>query len=504
MKKDRKLYEKISDEILPAIGGKDNAIEAFHCATRLRIALKDVSKVDKDTLSNIELVKGVNINKNQLQIIFGAGLVDKVTDVFVQHTGIKYYSVDSGNDSNSTDTETETKEEEKGFFQKFIDDLTGVFTEILPGILAAGILIGLNNLLTQKIFGSESLVQMFPGISGISTIVNLGSSGIFAMLPLIVVYSATKRYGGRPVLGLAIGAVMMSSSLPAMSDVQTGAAKAVIANLFGWKLSLTNFGGQIIVALIMGWVIAKLDNFFQKKLPGVIQFVLSPMLTILISSFILFMLVGPIGVTLSTWITNGLVWMSQSLGIFGYIIFGGIQQLIVITGLHNMFGAIETQLISTTSYDFLNPLFSGALMGQGGGVLAYLFLNRKNAKAREISISAFFSILFGISEPALFGINIKHKYPLIGGCIGGAAAGAYIFLTKLTAVSFGTTGLPGIAIAAPQNNGYVNYILANLVGIAVGFLASLLVSKFATSKSNAKVADKKVKDTTEIGQVNVQ
>lgn len=182
--------------------------------------------------------------------------------------------------------------------------------------------------------------------------------------------------------------------------------------------------------------------------------------------------------------------MSQSLGIFGYIIFGGIQQLIVITGLHNMFGAIETQLISTTQYDFLNPLFSGALMGQGGGVLAFLFLNRKSAKSREISISAFFSILFGISEPALFGINIKHKYPLIGGCIGGAAAGAYIYLTKLTAVSFGTTGLPGIAIAAPQNNGYVNYILTNLVGIAVGFLASLVVAKFSTFESKAKVTNK--------------
>jgi len=500
MKNDRKLYEKISDEILPAIGGKDNAIEAFHCATRLRIAIKDTSKIDKDALSQIELVKGVNLNKNQLQIIFGAGLVDKVTDVFIQHTGIAYYSVDS--DSSITVKADSKTEDKKGFFQKFIDDLTGVFTEILPGILAGGILIGLNNLLTQKIFGAQSLVQMFPGISGISTIVNLGSSGIFAMLPLIVVYSATKRYGGRPVLGLAIGAVMMSASLPAMSDVQTGAAKAVIANIFGWKLSLTNFGGQIIVALIMGWVIAKLDNYFQKKLPGVIQFVLSPMLTILISSFILFMIVGPIGVTLSTWITNGLVWMSQSLGIFGYIIFGGIQQLIVITGLHNMFGAIETQLISTTKYDFLNPLFSGALMGQGGGVLAYFFLNRKNAKAREISISAFFSILFGISEPALFGINIKNKYPLIGGCIGGAAAGAYIYLTKLTAVAFGTTGLPGIAIAAPQNNGYLNYILTNLVGIAVGFLASLLVSKFSTSK--AKVAKtKKTVDKVPAEQLSV-
>ena len=186
---------------------------------------------------------------------------------------------------------------------------------------------------------------MFPGISGISQIIGIGAGGIFAMLPLIIAYSATKRYGGRPVLGLAIGTVMMSQSLPVMADVATHAAKPMIANVFGWHVSMTSFGGQIIVALIMGWLVAKLDNYFQKHLPGVIQFVLAPMLTILISSLALFLVVGPIGVTLSNWITTALLWVANTLGVFGYAAFSGVQQLIVITGLHNMFGAVETQLI---------------------------------------------------------------------------------------------------------------------------------------------------------------
>lgn len=484
MTKEEKDFKQIADAVVKAIGGKDNAVEAFHCATRLRINLKDVSKVNTDGLSELPLVKGVNLNttSNQLQLIIGPGLVDRATAYFVKYTGIAAQA--NQDDTGDTPEKENQGDKKRNWFQEFLDDLTGVFTEVLPAILAGGILIGLNNLLTQRIFGPEALIKMFPGISGISQIIGIGAGGIFAMLPLIIAYSATKRYGGRPVLGLAIGTVMMSQSLPSMSDVATHAAKPMMANVFVWQVSMTSFGGQIIVALIMGWLVAKLDNYFQKHLPGVVQFVLAPMLTILISSLALFLIVGPIGVTLSNWITTALLWVANTLGVFGYAAFAGVQQLIVITGLHNMFGAVETQLIATTGHDFLNPLMSVALMGQGGGVIAYFILNRKNKKAKEISISAFFSILFGISEPAIFGINLVKKYPLIGGCIGGAIAGAYVYLTKLTAVAFGTTGVTGIAIAAPQNNGYVNYFIANLIGLVFGCIFSLVIAKFINPDKN--------------------
>lgn len=500
MADETKTFKQITDTIIPAIGGKDNAIEAFHCATRLRINLKDTSKVDKETLMNMPLVKGVNINptNKQLQIIFGPGLVDRVTAYFIKHTGIPAAG-DSGDAEAVKEAGENDTKKKKGWFQNFLDDLTGVFTEILPGILAGGILIGLNNLLTQKVFGSQSIIQMVPGLSGVSKIIGIGAGGIFAMLPLIVCYSATKRYGGRPVLGLAIGAVMMSSSLPSMSDVATGAAKPMIANVFGWHVSMTSFGGQIIVALIMGWVVAKLDNYFQKHLPGVIQFVLAPMLTILFASLGLFLVIGPVGVALSKGITDALLWVANTLGVFGYAAFSGVQQLIVITGLHNMFGAVETQLLASTGHDFLNPLMSVALMGQGGGVVAYYILNHKNKKAREISISAFFSILFGISEPALFGINLEKKYPLVGGCIGGAIAGAFVYLVKLNAISFGTTGLTGIAIAAPEHNGYLMYFLANLIGVVFGCIFSLILSRFIKPSHEDEVGEK---DVSKYGQLN--
>lgn len=477
MADEKEAFKQIADAVVPAVGGKDNVAEVFHCATRLRINVKDTSLVKTDGLADLPLVKGVNLNptSKQLQLIIGPGLVDRATEFFTNYTGL-------GAPAKDEKTEEASEEAEKrNWFQKFLDDLTGVFTEALPAILAGGILLGLNNLLTQKIFGSQSLTQMMPGLSGISQIVNIGAGAVFGFLPLIIAYSATKRYGGRPVLGLAIGGTMLSSSLPSMSDVATKAAKPLIANVFGWHVSLTSFGGQVIVALMMGWLVAKLDNYFQKKLPGVIQFVLAPMLTLLISSLALFLVVGPIGVALSNGITAALLWIAKTFGVFGYAAFAGVQQLIVITGLHNMFGAVETQLIASTGHDFLNPLMSVALMGQGGGVIGYYLLNRKNAKAREVSMSAFFSILFGISEPALFGINLVHKYPLIGGCLGGAVAGAYVYLTKLTAVAFGTTGVTGIAIAAPQNNGYVNYFLANLIGLVAGCLFTLLMAKFVKS-----------------------
>lgn len=448
MKDEEKTFRKISDVIIPAIGGKDNAIEAFHCATRLRINLKDPSKVNKKILEGLPLVKGVNIENNQLQIIFGPGLVDKVTAYFIKYTGISAQPNQGNTDTKSTNTHT--KKNKIGWFSKFLNDLTGVFTGILPSILAAGILIGSNNILTQKIFDSRSIIQMVPGLSGISKIIGIGAGSIFAMLPLIICYSATKRYGGRPVLGLAIGTVMMSQSLPTMMNVKIGAAKPVIANVFGWKVSMTSFGGQIIVALIMGWLVAQLDKYFQKHLPGVIEYVLSPMLTILISTLALFLIIGPIGVTLSDWVTKALLWIAKTLGIFGYAIFSGIQQLIVITGLHNMLGAVEIQLTSATGHDFLNPLMSAALMGQGGGVVAYYILNHKDKKAKEISFSSFFSILFGISEPAIFGVTLKNRYPLIGGCLGGAMGGIYVYLSKLNAISFGAIALPGIALADPK------------------------------------------------------
>ena len=229
------------------------------------------------------------------------------------------------------------------------------------------------------------------------------------------------------------------------------------------------------MALLIGVVTAKLDIFFEKKVPEVIRLLVSPLLTTLVSSFLLFMIIGPVGRGLANGITAVLVWMTQHLGVIGYAVFSGVQQLIVITGLHHVFGAIESQLLVDTGRNFLNPLMSVAIIAQGGAVLGYLARNMKDAKAKELCIPSFISVLFGITEPALFGVNLRYRYPIIGGCLGGAVGGIIVYFTDLAALGFGTTVVPGIALADPVNNGYVNYIIAHVISLAAGFIFAFLI-----------------------------
>ena len=223
-----------------------------------------------------------------------------------------------------------------------------------------------------------------------------------------------------------------------------------------------------------GW----LHIFFERKVPEVIRLLVSPLLTTLVGALLLFTVIGPVGRGLSSGITNGLVWMTQNLGVVGYAVFSGLQQLVVITGLHHIFGAIEAQLLADTGRNFINPLMSVAIIAQGGAVLGYLVMHRKNAKVKELCIPSFISVLFGITEPALFGINLRYKFPIIGGCIGGAFGGIVVFFTNLAALGFGTTVVPGIALADPSGNGYINYIIAHAVAIVAGFFMTLILGKF--------------------------
>lgn len=490
MEKDLK---KVMAEVYQAVGGKDNIGSLTHCATRLRLVLKDNDKLNLKKAENVDLAKGAFVAGDQLQIIFGTGLVNEVHDVMAADLG------------QLKDFETATKAKQNPL-QKFVKSISDVFIEIMPCILAAALLMGLTSLLSTKgLFGSQSIVEMVPSISGLNRIVSIASSGIFAFLPMIVAYSATKRFGGRPALGLAIGAIMVSPNLADAYGVAQGAAQADVVSLFGLKVELVGFQGGIIIALMIGYIVAKLDVFFNKVLPDIIKFVLSPMLTILISALLLFLAIGPLGRALGDGLTGSLLWMAEHLGVFGYMIFAGVQQIIVITGLHHTFGAIEGQLLADTGRDFLNPLMSVALVAQGGATLGYMFLNRQNKKIKEVSISAFTSILFGISEPAIFGVTLKNRFPLIGGCLAGAMAGAYVYFTKLTAVGYGTTGLPGFTIVDPANNGYLNFVVAHLIAIALGIVFTMALGKVwsKNSEPDAVTSENELTDIQDEAQTKI-
>ncbi len=478
----RQRYEKISIELTKLVGGKDNIQGVAHCATRLRIVLKDNDLADLKAIEDVDLAKGVFVAGDQVQIIFGAGLVNDVYEVFADYNNMKNMSL--------SDLKTEANKKMNPL-QRIIKALSDVFVDIMPGILAAALLTGLSGVL-----GNLEFVKANETLFGINRLINISSGAIFGFLPLAVAYSACKRFGGRPILGIVIGCIMLSDSLANAYSAAQGTVEVTTLHIFGMGVELVGFQGGIIVALLMGFVTAKLDIFFEKKVPEVIRLLISPLLTTLVGALLLFTVIGPVGRGLSSGITNALVWMTQNLGVFGYAVFSGLQQLVVITGLHHIFGAIEAQLLADTGRNFLNPLMSVAIIAQGGAVLAYMVMHRKNVKTRELCIPSFISVLFGITEPALFGVNLRYRFPIIGGCIGGAMGGVVVYLTNLAAVGFGTTVVPGIALADPAGNGYVNYIIAHGVAIAGGFIMTLILGKFM-EKTPAETANKRQEEEPE-------
>ncbi len=462
-------YLAISKEIVENVGGKENIQGVAHCATRLRIVLVNNDLANMEALDNISKVKGAFMAGNQLQLIFGAGLVNDVYAVFADYTGMQNMSL------------SQLKEEsakKQNPVQAVVKALSDVFIGIMPAILAAALLSGITGVLS-----GIDVIKETPSLYALNRLASLASNGIFAILPMAVCYSAVKRFGGNPVLGMVVGAIMLDSSLANAYSAAQGTVIPEVLDLFGLHIEMIGFQGGIIIALMIGYITAKLDIFFNNKIPDVVKLLVAPLLTVFISTVLLFVVVGPVGRVLSNGLTNGLVWCTNNLGVIGFALFAGVQQLIVITGLHHIIGAVEAQLIATTGTNFINPLMSVALMGQGGAVLGYLMLNWKDLKARELCIPSFCSTLFGISEPAIFGVNLRYRYPLIGGCIGGAAAGAYVYFAKLTALGFGTTALPGLAIANPANHGYMNYIIAHVIALCVGWICAIILGKMAQKKN---------------------
>lgn len=477
----RKRYESIAAELTRLAGGKNNILGIAHCATRLRLVLEDNDKADIRAIEDVDLVKGVFVAGDQLQIIFGAGLVNDVCQVLAESLHMDSMSLG--------DLKTKANKRMNPL-QRAVKALSDVFIEIMPGILAAALLTGLSSVL-----GNLDFVQNNDTLYGLSRLINISSGAIFGFLPLCVAYSTVKRFGGRPIMGIVIGCIMLTNSLADAGAAAQGTVDVTTLHIFGLPVDLIGFQGGIIVALLIGIVTAKLDIFFEKKVPEVVRLLVSPLLTTLVSSFLLFMIIGPVGRGLADGITAALVWMTENLGVLGYAVFSGVQQLIVITGLHHVFGAVESQLLVDTGRNFLNPLMSVAIVAQGGAVLGYLVRNLKDAKAKELCIPSFVSVLFGITEPALFGVNLRYRYPIIGGCIGGAIGGVIVYFTDLAALGFGTTVVPGIALADPANNGYINYIIAHLIALGAGFAFAFLLGIGFSRKESASAEQSSVRNT---------
>lgn len=465
-------YKKVAQEINEALG-KDNLQAAAHCATRLRLVLKDSSKVNQVALDNMDAVKGTFEVNGQFQIIIGAGDVDKVYKELVALTSVKEVST-------SEAKEEATADKKQNPVMSFIKVLSDIFVPIVPALVAGGLLMALNNVLTaENLFGPQSVVQMYPVLEDYAGIINLLASAPFAFLPILVGFSATKRFGGNPYLGAAMGMAMVMPDLVNGYGVANAIADGSMTywHILGMDVAQAGYQGSVLPVLAVSWILATLEKFFHKRISNAFDFTFTPMLAIIITGFLTFTFVGPIMRGVSDGLTDGLVWLYDTTGAVGLGVFGLFYSPIVITGLHQSFPAIETTLlaeVAKTGGSFIFPVASMANVAQGGAALAIMLLT-KNEKQKSLATSASISALLGITEPAIFGVNLKLKFPFFCAMIASGVASAFIGLFHVLAVAMGPASVIGFISIAPKSIPY--FMIGIVISVVVAFVTTYVYGK---------------------------
>ena len=439
--------------MVEAIGGKENISSFAHCATRLRIMVVDKDKIDKDKVDNIEKVKGTMFNSGQFQIIFGTGTVNKVYEAVQGLGGVSESSV--------SDMKKEAAKQ-GNIVQRISRTFGDIFVPIIPVLVATGLFMGLRGLLTNenllKLLGTkpDSINPNFLLYTQVLT------DTAFIILPALVAWSAFKVFGGSPVLG----SMLISSSLPNAYQVASGDAHPIMFFKF---IPVVGYQGTVLPALFVGMIGAKLEKRLRKVIPDALDLLLTPFLVFLIMSTLGLFIIGPVFHSLETYILKATEWiLSLPLGIAGIII-GGLQQLIVVTGVHHVFNFLEIQLLAKDGFNQFNPLLSAAVAGQFGAVLA-VGVKTKDAKLKALALPSALSAALGITEPAIYGVNlIKGKgKPFLMGLAGGAAGGFLASIFGLKASGMAVTVLPGILLFL--NAQLPLYLISIIVGAGVSFV----------------------------------
>ncbi|MEX0380925.1 sucrose-specific PTS transporter subunit IIBC [Leuconostoc sp. MS02] len=464
-------YNEVARRVMNAVG-KDNIVAAAHCATRLRLVVKDVKKIDQAALDDDPDLKGTFNAGGQYQIIVGPGDVNGVYDEFVKLSDVKQASTDDLK-------EIAAKSGKKNPLMDLIKVLSDIFVPLIPALVAGGLLMALNNILTQP-FGTKSLVEMYPNIQGLAEMVNLMASAPFAFLPILIGITATRRFGGNEILGAAAGMMLVMPSLINGYGVAEAVATGKMPSwdLFGLSVAQAGYQGQVLPIIGVAFILATLEKFFHKHLKGAIDFTFTPMLALLITGFVTFIVVGPVLRVVSNGITDGLVWLVTTFGFVGYGVFGSFYSAIVITGLHQSFPAIETQLlanIAKTGGDFIFPIATAANVAQGAATFAIYFLAKGNTKLRALSSSAGASAMLGITEPALFGVNLKYRFPFFIALGSSGVASLVMGLFHVMSSSLGPAGVIGF-IAIPTNK-WIGFFLAIIVSFGLSFIVTLIYGR---------------------------
>ncbi|MDB6223950.1 sucrose-specific PTS transporter subunit IIBC [Lactobacillus amylovorus] len=482
-------HRKVAERVIKDVG-RDNIIAGAHCATRLRLVLKDDSKVNQKALDNDPDVKGTFKTNGQYQVIIGPGDVNDVYDEFIKITGLKELSTDDLK-------KVAAEGQKKNPVMDFIKLLSDIFVPIIPALVAGGLLMALNNFLTSPgLFGPKSVVQMAPNIAGMSEMIQVMSAAPFIFMPILVGMSAAKRFGANQFLGATIGMIMTTPGLQGANHFW---------NIFGLHVAQTNYQYQVIPVLVAVWVLSILEKFFHKHLPSAVDFTFTPLLSIMITGFLTFTIIGPVFKGVSDAITNAIVWLYNTTGAFGMGIFGLTYSAIVTTGLHQSFPAVETQLLAAfaknpaSSGDFIFVTACMANVAQGAATFAVYFLT-KNEKMKGLASSSGVSALLGITEPALFGVNLKYKFPFFCALIGSGVAAAFAGFTHVTAAALGSAGFLGFLSIYPKT--IPMWIVSVLISFAVAFILTYVYGKGHLKEEVAEQEELSLKDEIIVSPVN--
>lgn len=465
-------YAKCAKEIFDTVGGRSNLVSAAHCATRLRLVTVDNSKINMKKLENIDGVKGVFSNNGQLQLIIGTGTVNKVYDEFLKVSGMT----------------AATKEEVKAaavakqpVFKRMIKALGDVFVPILPAIVASGLMMGL----------VEALGKAMPAFAGSDWygILDLFSNTAFTFLPILIAVSAARVFGGNIFLGAVIGMIMIHPNLiNAWSVASMDAADIPVWHLFGFSIRQVGYQGHVIPVIIAVWIMCKLENWLHKHVPEMIDLFVTPLCTVLITGFLTIGLIGPVFSTVETYVLEFASWIITVGHGIGAMIMGAIYPLTVVCGIHHMYNVIEAGMLASDGVNIWMPIASAANFAQGAACLA-VGLKARNYKTKSISIPSALSAALGITEPAIFGVNLRFMKPLVCGMAGGAVGALLGSIFHIGATSYGVTGIPGFLTT-------LDYSAQYAIMLAVSFAVAFALTWFTWKEDpeDAKVTAAKTDD----------
>lgn len=468
-------FEKEARELLQAIGGKENVVAVTHCATRMRFVLGDPSKADVKTIEKISAVKGTFTNAGQFQIIIG-------NDVPIFYND---FSAVSGIEGVSKEAAKSAAKSNQNPIQRVMTMLAEIFTPIIPAIIVGGLILGFRNILEGVPFdflGGKTIVEVSTFWSGVNHFLWLPGEAIFHFLPVGITWSVTRKMGTTQILGIVLGISLVSPQLLNAYAVGSTSAAEIAKNWvwdFGFfTVNRIGYQAQVIPALLAGLSLSYLEIFWRKRIPEVVSMIFVPFLSLIPALILAHTVLGPIGWTIGKGIsfvvlaglTGPVKWL------FGAI-FGALYAPLVITGLHHMTNAIDTQLIADTATHTtgLWPMIALSNIAQGSGVLAYYWMNRKNEREAEISLPAAISAYLGVTEPALFGVNVKYIYPFVAGMIGSGIAGLLSTTFNVQANSIGVGGLPGFM--AINTKYMIPFFVCMAVAIAVPFALTIFFRK---------------------------